>query len=143
MYSYTISSRFGSGAFVRLNDSSPKQCARLIPKKTHYKYFFEGILKGKFTRDFLHFFFTTTPVGPLVKLKRFSKTLYFHNTEFKSFRITAFVVCLVIVMSAKHAGLWIRIHFFRIQIQLFFSMRIRIRIQQVKKCGSGSSLKFF
>ena len=41
------------------------------------------------------------------------------------------------------AGLWIRIHFLRIRIriQLFFSMRIRI--QQLKKCGSGSSLTKF
>ena len=36
-------------------------------------------------------------------------------------------------------GLWIRIHFLLIciRIQLFFSMRIRI--QQLNKCGSGSS----
>ena len=38
-------------------------------------------------------------------------------------------------------GLWIRIHFFRIRIQLFFSMRIWI--QQLEKCGSGSSLTKF
>ena len=39
------------------------------------------------------------------------------------------------------AGLWIHVHFLRIGIQLFFSMRIRI--QQLKKCGSGSSLTKF
>ena len=38
------------------------------------------------------------------------------------------------------AGLWIRITFLRIRIQLFISMPIRIRIQQPFKCGSGSSL---
>ena len=40
-------------------------------------------------------------------------------------------------------GLWIRIHFLRIWIHLFFS--IRIRIQQLKKCrsGSGSNLTKF
>ena len=39
------------------------------------------------------------------------------------------------------AGLWIHIHFLRIRIQLFFSMRIRIQ-QVFYKCGpvSGSNL---
>ena len=32
------------------------------------------------------------------------------------------------------SGLWIRIHFLRIRIQLFFSMRIRILSQPYKIC---------
>ena len=39
------------------------------------------------------------------------------------------------------AGLWIRIHFLRIRIQMFFSMQIWI--QRLFSCGSGSSLKKF
>ena len=36
---------------------------------------------------------------------------------------------------------WIRIHFLRIQIQLIFSMWIRIQL--LLKCGPGSSLNEF
>ena len=37
------------------------------------------------------------------------------------------------------SGRWICIHFLRIWIQLFFSMRIRIQL--LSQCGSGSSFK--
>ena len=41
-----------------------------------------------------------------------------------------------------YPGLWIRIHFMRIRIQLFF-FSLRIRIQLLFECGSGSSLNKF
>ena len=41
-----------------------------------------------------------------------------------------------------YPGLWIRIHFMRIRIHLFF-FSLRIRIQLLFECGSGSSLNKF
>ena len=59
-----------------------------------------------------------------------------------------FVLCPSYISPFQHViifypGLWIRIHFLRIRIRIQLLFLMRIRIQQLKKCGSGSSLTKF